>query len=100
MKETEDIAINKLFDPNFGTEIMDLELFDPRKPLPIPDHTHTLATSRKFLENEKSDMFSGLEILRQCNQLNRYDQNETYKQKAIDVGIFICDFEHKQEVKR
>ena len=88
-----DIEIVKLFDPNFGEKMMDYD-FDWTKPLPEPEITHTLALSRTYSENEKSVMFTGLEILRQANQLNKYDQSETYKQKAIDLDIYMFEFEH------
>ncbi len=87
------VEIIKLFDPNFADKVYDFD-YDYRKPMPEPEVTHTLALSRTYSENEKSVMSSGLEILRQSKQLNKYDQSETYKQKALDLDIYIFEFEH------
>jgi hypothetical protein len=89
------IQVVKLFDPNFAEKCIDFD-YDYRKPMPEPEVTHMLATTRSFSENEKSDMYAGLEILRQSKQLDKYQQSETYKQKAIDLGIYMFEFEYSK----
>ncbi len=87
------IDVFRLFDPDYGEKMMDYD-YNPYKPIPEPDITHTFTTTREYSENEKEDIYRGLEILRQTKQLNKYQQSETFKQKAIDLDIYMFEFEH------
>lgn len=86
--------IVKLIDPSYNYDLLSLADFDYTKPLPVPDTTHMLAIHRAFSENEKEDMWRGLQILEYTNQLEKYTQLETYKQKAIDLDIYMFEFEY------
>lgn len=87
-------VIVKLIDPSYDYNKLSLIDFDYLKPMPEPDTTHMLAIRRTFSENEKEEIWKGLQLHNTTNHLNKYTQSEIYKQKAIDLGIYMFEFEY------
>jgi hypothetical protein len=89
-----DVEIVKLIDPSFSLCEETLTDLDPTRPFPEPNITHTLGLRRTFTENEKADIWSKLQLLESSSQYNKTTQLQIYKDKAIDVGIYLYEFEY------
>lgn len=88
----------QLFDPSFFED--QTIVYDPTQPLPVPEITHELYLRREFSEDEKEDIWRGLELLRQLNQLDPQQQTEIHVQKAIDTGIYVFDIAYVKGDKK
>lgn len=99
--ETEDdFTMLGLVDPSYYSRERDLTDYDPRKPFVIPEPDHLLVIRRSFTESEKEDIWNVLEMLRQANQLDKHTNSEAHKQKAVDLGIHLFDFEYTKGIVR
>lgn len=92
--EDDDVKIVKLIDPSFDFDKLTLKDYDYNKPLPEPDVTHTLGLTRTFTEDEKEDIWRELQLLQSKHQYNTKTQLQTYRNKSIDLGIHLFDFEY------
>lgn len=87
-------VIVKLADPQYDYNKLSLADFDYTKPLPEPDITHTLGLTRTFTEDEKEDIWKQLQLLQTKQQYNKDTQLQIYRNKSIDLGIHLFDFEY------
>lgn len=87
-------VIVKLTDPSFYLRKQTLTDLDYTTPFTEPTIDHLLLMDRPFTESEKYEIWTELEILRQTNQLQQQDQGVLHRQKAVDVGIHLLDFEY------